>query len=564
MKKKPRLSLFMIVKDEEEDLPRCLKTVQGVVDEIVVVDTGSVDRTVEIARAHGARVHKFPWTGSFAEARNFAVKKVRGEWILWMDADEELCEADSGLLPGLLDDPAVEGYHVRIFNYVGESPGTDIEVTFSPRLFRNNTVHRFSGDIHEQWTGSLEEGSRFRLCPVRIFHYGYLNPKVRQRGKNRRNIEILERLVAQNPGDLFHRFNLGAEYYRLGQYEKAVAQFEKSRRGLMTGAPGSGVPAQDILAAPGWVAKMLKLHTVALLHLNLAPEALDLIESGLRIYPDYTDLVYLRGIACAEQKRHAAAVGAFRQCLAMGPAPVPPYVADPGVAGFKAHYALARVYEEMGKLDQAVSCYRAAFESNTAYLDPLYRLGAILGRGDDLEAVRDSLNRYFDLANPSHLIVLADIFFKIERYSVPLEYLNQALAAGAAAGDLAMTRGLCFARTGKFEQALFELQLIPRGDPNREQGWLNEAFCLWNLDRIEEAREVLGRLGTGREPYLALAGLFRAEAARVLQEGIRRFPEAEILKRSLDELTRNPAESERTPGPSEKISGGPERGETPA
>src|SRR5262245_57509130 len=95
---RPLLSLTMIVRNEEESLDRCLASARGLADELIVVDTGSTDRTVEIARAHGASVHHFKWCDDFAAARNVALRHATGQWCLHLDADEWVVEAEAGAL----------------------------------------------------------------------------------------------------------------------------------------------------------------------------------------------------------------------------------------------------------------------------------------------------------------------------------------------------------------------------------------------------------------------------------------------------------------------------------
>ncbi len=86
----PTLSLCMIVKNEEKHLARCLSSVKDVADEIVIVDTGSTDKTIEIAESFSAKIFHFDWVNDFSAARNFALSKCTGDWILYLDADEEL------------------------------------------------------------------------------------------------------------------------------------------------------------------------------------------------------------------------------------------------------------------------------------------------------------------------------------------------------------------------------------------------------------------------------------------------------------------------------------------
>ncbi|HLP14673.1 MAG TPA: glycosyltransferase family 2 protein, partial [Bacteroidota bacterium] len=109
-----RLSLSMIVKNEEARLAECLESMKHVADEIVIVDTGSTDRTIAIARAYGARVIEFPWNGSFSDARNTSLSNCRGEWVIFLDADERLEKASVPTLRRLLRDPSVSAYEVCV------------------------------------------------------------------------------------------------------------------------------------------------------------------------------------------------------------------------------------------------------------------------------------------------------------------------------------------------------------------------------------------------------------------------------------------------------------------
>src|SRR5271156_4057529 len=114
----PTLALSMIVKNAERDLPGCLASVHGVVNEIVVADTGSSDSSMEIAVRAGAKVLSIPWENDFAKARNRSLAQVHADWVLMLDADEHLDPAASSLLPALLFKKEIAGYQVPIRNYV--------------------------------------------------------------------------------------------------------------------------------------------------------------------------------------------------------------------------------------------------------------------------------------------------------------------------------------------------------------------------------------------------------------------------------------------------------------
>src|SRR5579875_2454533 len=147
------LSLCMIVKDEEQLLPRCLKAIRPAVDEIIVVDTGSSDATMDIARSFGARVIEHPWTGSFAEPRNVSFDAATGDWIIYLDADEVLVSEDVERLRELTGQTWREAFHLIETSFVGELGDGSAIVNTALRVFRNRPEYRFTGSIHEQiWT----------------------------------------------------------------------------------------------------------------------------------------------------------------------------------------------------------------------------------------------------------------------------------------------------------------------------------------------------------------------------------------------------------------------------
>src|SRR5271166_1559682 len=186
---RPRVSLCMIVKNEEANLPACLDCVADLVDEIVAVDTGSTDRTREVAADRGARVFDFPWIDDFAAARNETLRQATGEWIFWLDADDRLDEDNRrrlrSLLSGLTDENA--GYVMKCL-CISTEKGRSVSVFDHVRLFRNRPGVAWEYRIHKQVRPSLER-LHYAIHPsaVEILHVGYENPAL-NRGKCERNL----------------------------------------------------------------------------------------------------------------------------------------------------------------------------------------------------------------------------------------------------------------------------------------------------------------------------------------------------------------------------------------
>ncbi len=227
MSRTPRLSLVMIVKNEERYLPDCLSSVQGIVDEIVMVDTGSTDRTMEIGRARGAKVYEFPWIDDFAAARNSALEHATGNWVLYLDADERLAPGQHGELRSLLSDTRAGAYLVTVGGGIRLSTGRFAHSNGYPRLFRRHPAIRFEGEVHEQITPSILR-LRLPVLPSRlmIHHLGYDQSVEVTRSKCHRNIALSRKQLLRNPDDAYARFQLGNALTILKEFGEGRKELE--------------------------------------------------------------------------------------------------------------------------------------------------------------------------------------------------------------------------------------------------------------------------------------------------------------------------------------------------
>jgi tetratricopeptide (TPR) repeat protein len=244
------LSACLIVRNEEKHLERCLSSLRGHVDEIVVVDTGSTDRTVEIALAHGAKVAEFAWCDDFSAARNVSLELASGDWALWIDADEEVDPESWGAIREGLIRPHFGGYFVRIVNYMDETGSANTYTHAPVRLFRLLPEVRFQGRVHEQVTPALDKLGLpcAQLGGATFHHYGYRPSDMAEKGKLERTISLLEEEVRAHPEDAFHWFNLANTYSVARRWEDAV---HAARMCLRTIHPENafGTLAYQILAS---------------------------------------------------------------------------------------------------------------------------------------------------------------------------------------------------------------------------------------------------------------------------------------------------------------------------
>jgi glycosyltransferase involved in cell wall biosynthesis len=216
----------MVVKDEERNLPRCLESARDLAGELIVVDTGSTDSTPSIAASHGAQVIPFDFTTvDFAAARNCAIARAAGRWILMLDADETIERADAPIVEKLVALGENAGYFLERRNRSSDSshPNTDYVV----RLFPNRPAYRYRGRVHETIDASiLSGGGVLRKSGIRIDH-NFATDRQARRRKNQRYIEILKEEIAADPADDSRLDFLAAEYHQLEMFDEATEIAER-------------------------------------------------------------------------------------------------------------------------------------------------------------------------------------------------------------------------------------------------------------------------------------------------------------------------------------------------
>ena len=229
--RKPRLSVCMIVKNEERFLGQCLASVKDIADELIVIDTGSTDRTVEIAREHGAQVGHFEWCNDFAAARNASIAPATGDWILFLDADEELSPTEKVELPRLLIQTQISLYRLPLINtHQGEK-----SQSYVPRLFRNPPGLMFYGCVHEGVLSFIEKICNpwqlsIDFCNLKILHHGYEPAVMKEKNKIQRNHDLLRKAILKNPNEFYFHMQLGLELGRMGKKEESFQEYAEALR----------------------------------------------------------------------------------------------------------------------------------------------------------------------------------------------------------------------------------------------------------------------------------------------------------------------------------------------
>ncbi|HZU32539.1 MAG TPA: glycosyltransferase [Candidatus Angelobacter sp.] len=245
-----RLALSMIVRNGEQDLPHCLESVRGIVDEIVIADTGSTDASIAIAQSFGAQIIHVPWTNDFAAARNAALQPVTAEWVLSLDADEQLDELTRSKIASAMEAQNTDGYLVPIRNYVHTLNERLWDRAAIPndgllerakdfagylehenvRLFRRKPEIYFVGRVHETVGTRIEKsGGKLQHATFIIHHFGFAASAERKAEKNHFYRELGRQKIQEMPRNAQAHFELGlVELDNFQNHEEAVRLFARA------------------------------------------------------------------------------------------------------------------------------------------------------------------------------------------------------------------------------------------------------------------------------------------------------------------------------------------------
>lgn len=381
------ISLCMIVRNEAVNLPGCLASVADLMDEVVILDTGSTDDTTAIAAEAGARIYSHVWQDDFAAARNAALAKVTQDWVLVLDADETLTPAGRQLIQSLRQSSIIQGHDLNrllvitlLRHEIGakQSPYTQVS-----RLFRHHPALQFTRPYHETIDDSAEalmaQHSQWQvaqLATVAINHTGYQADPIAVQAKFERAQRCLERQLTAHPDDTYTANKLGALYGQQGDWLKGVQLLQQA----LANAPE---PPDAITRS--------ELHY----HLGLGYRQLGQFEAASEHYQrsfalPIPDLLKLEahinlGSLLKGQNDLTAALKQFQTAAQI----------DPNSA--IAHYNLGVTYRALGQLPAAVAAYETAIACDPTYADAHLNLGSALFKLGRLSASKAAFEQAIQL-----------------------------------------------------------------------------------------------------------------------------------------------------------------------
>jgi tetratricopeptide (TPR) repeat protein len=370
------LSLCMIVKDEEATLPDCLASVRGVVDELVVVDTGSRDRTIEIARSCGAHVYSFEWCDDFAAARNYSLQYAQGNWVLVLDADEVL---NPEIIPALKQVICLED--ALVVTLLRQEVGArQAPYSLISRLFRRHPDISFSRPYHEliddRVTALIQREPHWKVLElpgVAIRHSGYQPETIARRQKHDRARRIMEKYLETHPDDAYLCNKLGALYAEMGELAQGR---ELLHRGLQAAIEPTLL--YELHYHLGSIAHQTGDLAEAAHHYQRAVEQPVSPNTKLAAYHDW-------GRLQQEQGNLAAAQILYQKTVEINPS-------------FAAGYVnLGLVLKGLGKLAEAIAHYQQAIQLQPEYAEAHQNLAVALLKAGQVSQSMEAFRRAIDL-----------------------------------------------------------------------------------------------------------------------------------------------------------------------
>ncbi|MBD5522369.1 MAG: glycosyltransferase [Lachnospiraceae bacterium] len=364
----PQISVCMIAKNEEKHIEECLKRLKPYHYEIVLVDTGSTDSTLEIAARYTDKIYHFDWVNDFSAARNFALDKASNNWVLSIDCDEYIESIDEKELSILMEKHSQDVGQILIRNRFKQGAQTSIENVRVSRFF-NKKYYHFVGAIHEQvelrnaepeiltniptitqnnsdCQPHLHYAKHAYYAPITLLHVGYDGSEEEMRTKCLRNISMLEKELEAVGPDSYIYYQLGQSCMKLEDYHKAYEWFNL---GL----------SMDVDPAQSYVQTMVESYGYCMLELKKNEEALQL----LNIYDVFSvraDFVFLMGLIYMNNGRFDKAVEEF-----INSTTIEQYSVE-GTNSYRANYNIGVIYECTGHLDEARKYYKKCGEFEMA------------------------------------------------------------------------------------------------------------------------------------------------------------------------------------------------------
>jgi glycosyltransferase involved in cell wall biosynthesis/Flp pilus assembly protein TadD len=483
----PSISACLIVRNEEKLLEKCLNSIRDYVDEIIIVDTGSTDRTVEIAESFGARIYHHPWEDHFSRHRNQSFGYAKYDWILYIDADEELLPGSGEVLRKSITDADDDVHAIAVILECIFNGGKSMAYNNAVRLFRNHRGFYYKGRVHNYIVGV----KNVLCCPIRLFHYGYNLDRSTMSRKFERTTKLLKLDIADDPNDPRPHHFLSASYLSENMYEEAL---EEAGASVLLCESHNSISHNYFWS--------LYIAATSSLNLGRREEARAFAEKGIHLFYDHLDSHYILSLLAHEGRDRLLFEKHFKNYLRIKET----YQANPEKFGEMVHntigsqwflhllYALLLLDENMNE-EAGSHIETARLQCPDPYLLEI-RLGNYYLNHERYKGAESCFHKLLEIRpdDPALKKSLALICGKTGKYEEQITLIEEILKTDDADLDLYFSLGLSRMRMGDYDKAESAFTRIIVADSNNIRALINKAICLNELERFKEVKPLLGDL----------------------------------------------------------------------
>ncbi|MDV4149716.1 glycosyltransferase [Clostridium sp. AL.422] len=363
------ISLCMIVKNEGKNLEKALDSIAKYIEDIVIVDTGSIDNTKEIAKKYTNKVYDFKWGNDFSKARNFSISKATNDWVLILDADEVICKFDKEKIESFIKNNNKTVGRIKRINPFEDGKEIKKYIERVNRLF-NKKYFYYEGTIHEQVV--CKDKNQYKMRPIEIeaYHIGYLNEVMNKTNKLERNVKLLIEAIKNSPDDPYLYYQIGKSYYTKKDYKKAYDNFKKS---IEICTDFKYEYTEDLVESYGY----------ALLKCGNYKEAMELINYK-NYYGNLPDFNFVMGLIYMNNGEFQKAIESFEKCIGEKEGKFE------GINSYQPNYNIGVIYEILGLKEIAIEYYQICGE----YIPAKKRIEIMLEENKyNIEEIKSSISR---------------------------------------------------------------------------------------------------------------------------------------------------------------------------
>ncbi|MCP5002398.1 MAG: glycosyltransferase [Planctomycetes bacterium] len=504
------ISLCMIVKDEEQFLSRCLDSIKDCVDEMIIVDTGSRDRTVEIAERYNARVYHHDWENSFSMARNYSLQYATSEWVLILDADEEIDKADAHKLKETVRDNSANVILLPVFSksYKGKNLG----VGNSERIFRNHLGFQYEGIVHN----ILRCSGPFKKSNIKIHHYGYDLDEKKMVKKFERTSTLLKDRIREEPEDPVPHHYLASSYLDRDMNDACIGEALEAAR--LFELLDSKAEIRFLNYYIAGIAYFRKQETQ-----NAEKFAL----KAIKHFPGYLDAYCLLSSIYFLRREYESCLEVTHKYLGLlmsiedNPSKIPSIPFNTIHHARLAYSRMAIIYFEQDMESDGLQAFESARKCAENVWEPCLLIGRHFSEKGDLKLAEKFLMEGLDCCchNKDLLYSISEIHEKSGAQDKALKYLNEILVYHSGETYAQFRIGLILIKKGLSADAISVFKSILDKDPNHIGALFKLAMSYEMVKDYDMAKstycKILAAMPENPETLVKLGNLYLQESDHI-------------------------------------------------